>query len=118
MKISILGTKYDIRIIDKSEDTRLKESAKICDYTDKTIIIGKGYDTDLKKPLEALKKPLRHELVHAFLFKPGLASQYYWAESEEVIDWIALQMDKINQTYQEAINGLFINGSIPINLSS
>lgn len=111
MKISILGTKYDIRIIDKSEDTRLKESAKICDYTDKTIIIGKGYDTDLKKPLEALKKPLRHELVHAFLFKPGLASQYYWAESEEVID-------KINQTYQEAINGLFINGSIPINLSS
>lgn len=111
MKINILGTKYDIRIIDKSEDTRLKESAKICDYTDKTIIIGKGYDTDLKKPLEALKKPLRHELVHAFLFKPGLASQYYWAESEEVID-------KINQTYQEAINGLFINGSIPINLSS
>lgn len=111
MKISILGTKYDIRIIDKSEDTRLKEFAKICDYTDKTIIIGKGYDTDLKKPLEALKKPLRHELVHAFLFKPGLASQYYWAESEEVID-------KINQTYQEAINGLFINGSIPINLSS
>ena len=111
MKISILGTKYDIRIIDKSEDTRLKESAKICDYTDKTIIIGKGYDTDLKKPLEALKKPLRHELVHAFLFKPGLASQYYWAESEEVID-------KINQTYQEAINGLFINGSIPINHTS
>ena len=111
MKISILGTKYDIRIIDKSEDTRLKESAKICDYTDRTIIIGKGYDTDLKKPLEALKKPLRHELVHAFLFKPGLASQYYWAESEEVID-------KINQTYQEAINGLFINGSIPINHTS
>ena len=111
MKINILGTKYDIRIIDKSEDTRLKESAKICDYTDKTIIIGKGYDTDLKKPLEALKKPLRHELVHAFLFKPGLASQYYWAESEEVID-------KINQTYQEAINGLFINGSIPINHTS
>ena len=111
MKISILGTKYDIRIIDKSEDTRLKESAKICDYTDKTIIIGKGYDTDLKKPLEALKKPLRHELVHAFLFKPGLASQYYWAESEEVID-------KINQTYQETINGLFINGSIPINHTS
>lgn len=111
MKINILGTKYDIRIIDKSEDTRLKESAKICDYTDKTIIIGRGYDTDLKKPLEALKKPLRHELVHAFLFESGLASQCYWAESEEVID-------KINQTYQEAINGLFINGSIPINLSS
>lgn len=48
MKINILGTKYDIRIIDKSEDTRLEESAGICDYTDKTIIIGKGYDTDLK----------------------------------------------------------------------
>lgn len=111
MKINILGTEYDIRIIDKSEDTRLEESAGICDYTDKTIIIGKGYDTDLKKPLEALKKTIRHELVHAFLFESGLASQYYWAESEEVID-------KINQTYQEAINGLFINGSIPINLSS
>lgn len=111
MKINILGTEYDIRIIDKSEDTRLEESAGICDYTDKTIIIGKGYDTDLKKPLEALKKTIRHELVHAFLFESGLASQCYWAESEEVID-------KINQTYQEAINGLFINGSIPINLSS
>lgn len=111
MKINILGTKYDIRIIDKSEDTRLEESAGICDYTDKTIIIGKGYDTDLKKPLKALKKTIRHELVHAFLFESGLASQCYWAESEEVID-------KINQTYQEAINGLFINGSIPINLSS
>lgn len=111
MRINILGTKYDIRIIDKSEDTRLEEFAGICDCTDKTIIIGKGYDTDLKKPLEALKKTIRHELVHAFLFESGLASQCYWAESEEVID-------KINQTYQEAINGLFINGSIPINLSS
>lgn len=112
MKIKILGTEYDISIVNKTEDSRLEECAGICDCTDKTILIGTGYNTDLGKPSESVKKTIKHELVHAFLYESGLA------ENEEIIDWIALQLDKIVEAYQTIIHMMSINDGSTTNYPS
>ena len=41
------------------------------------------------------KKVLRHEIIHAFFGESGLRSQSEYAQNEELIDWIAIQIPKI-----------------------
>ena len=53
------------------------------------------------------KTVLRHEIIHAFLFESGLAGSCNvwdgsWAENEEMVDWIAMQLPKIIQACKEA----------------
>lgn len=52
------------------------------------------------------KKVLRHEIVHAFLYESGLWQNAYgskcWAKNEEMIDWMAIQIPKIQKAYKEA----------------
>ena len=52
------------------------------------------------------KKVLRHEIVHAFLYESGLWQNAYgskcWAKNEEMIDWMAIQIPKIQRAYKEA----------------
>ena len=53
------------------------------------------------------KKTLRHEIMHAFLNESGLSdssNQYggAWAKNEEMVDWIALQGEKIYNAWKEA----------------
>lgn len=52
------------------------------------------------------KYTLRHEIVHAFLNESGLMDcsfsvDHPWAKNEEMIDWIALQGEKIYRAWQE-----------------
>lgn len=47
------------------------------------------------------KKVLRHEVIHAFLGESGLRNNSYWAENEEMVDWLAIQAPKIFKTFQE-----------------
>lgn len=54
-----------------------------------------------------LKKDLRHEIIHAFLFESGLSSNTNccfgaWAEYEEMVDRIAIQFPKILKVFEEA----------------
>lgn len=55
---------------------------------------------------EVEKRVLRHEIIHAFLFESGLATDSKgataWAENEEMIDWFAIQGPKILKIWQEA----------------
>ena len=49
------------------------------------------------------KKTLRHELVHAFLYESGLFNNTNsdWAKNEEVVDWIAIQFEKMLKVFIE-----------------
>lgn len=38
---------------------------------------------------------MRHELIHAFLGESGLRSDSEWAENEEMVDYFAIQFEKI-----------------------
>lgn len=55
-----------------------------------------------KKDLQSvIKKNTRHELVHAFLWESGLDVQS-WANNEEIVDWIAIQFNKMLVAFKEA----------------
>ena len=46
------------------------------------------------------------QIVHAFLYESGLRQNAYgskcWAKNEEMIDWMAIQIPKIQRAYKEA----------------
>ena len=50
---------------------------------------------------------LKHEIIHAFLYESGLDSNSFsysgaWAVNEEMVDWLALQWEKIDYVMSEA----------------
>ena len=52
-----------------------------------------------------MKKVLRHEIVHAFMFESGLAENWEhkdYGQEETVVDWFAIQGPKIYRAWTEA----------------
>ena len=104
-KVNILGTEYTIKMDVPQEDMPLNGDGCI-DPSIKTIMImdfGEP-DGDSIKDLESYKKKtMRHEIVHAFLYESGLWSNSgnvkAWGHSEEITDWIALQVPKMLQAF-------------------
>lgn len=105
MKVNVLGVEYSI--MRENNTPRLNGIDGFCDETTKEIVV-ESYAGDEGQPgskadLEVMrKKILRHEIVHAFAFESGLAENSYWAQNEEMIDWIAMQGLKIYKAWQEA----------------
>ena len=105
MKISVLGTEYTVTLA--YDDPRIENMDGFCDETTKEIVVETYEGDDGKPGVKAkldiqLKKNIRHELVHAFLFECGLAENSPWAQNEELVDWIAIQGPKIWKAWQEA----------------
>lgn len=114
MKISILGTEYTVTIKKYDEDEVFARRS-IDGYHDgftKEIVCCdmstyKGWEHEAQKTIEAAQKEiLRHEIVHAFFHESGLADSSLnldgaWAKNEEMVDWIALQGQKIYNAWQE-----------------
>lgn len=101
MKVKILGTEYEI--ITNAEEKDYPKLSNLLGYTDFSIkqIVVRKLEQD-NESLEDLKKceksTLRHELIHAFLFESGLDNNS-WARNEEIVDWIALQFEKMLATF-------------------
>lgn len=115
MKVNILGTDYEI-IVKKYDEDKEFERRSIdgyCDFFAKQIVICdmrtyKGWELESEASAKTeQKKTLRHEIVHAFLYESGLAyssndCEYAWAMNEEMVDWFALQGEKLYKAWQEA----------------
>lgn len=103
---NILGTEYKIIMVPS-----LNERGGETDFYKKVIKISEFEDTpqlDLTEDKQGLQKHiLRHEIIHAFLFESGLDANSNgieaWANNEEMVDWIAIQMPKIASVYEEII---------------
>lgn len=115
MKINVLGTEYAILVKKYDEDEIFdRESCDgYCDNYSKEIVLcdmktQKGWEHETEKTCEvAQKQNLRHEIVHAFLNESGLrqnalALSGSWAINEEMVDWFAIQGQKIYSAWQEA----------------
>lgn len=107
--VNILGTEYTIEYRKRKNDPNLDNSDGYHDSSVNLIVIAEMQsEAKAKNDLIAYQKSvLRHEIIHAFLYQSGLdsCSSVYggaWAESEEMIDWIAIQSPKIFKAYQEA----------------
>lgn len=105
-KVSVLGTEYKIKYCSYNDDKLLEKCDGYIDWSIKEIVIETEENGELKDMKSYLKKVLRHEIVHAFLFESGLAESSCnvngWATNEEMVDWIARQGIKICDAWKEA----------------
>lgn len=104
MKVSILGTDYQISQKSALTDVLLETRAGYCDNTTKEIVVGKleperGSNVNV---VPVQKRLLRHEIIHAFLFESGLDENSDWGTDETLIDWIALQFPKLERAFKDA----------------
>ena len=102
MKVSILGTEYDILKKDTQEDEKLEDRDGYCDSSVKQIVICNLISSrDSKKDLEKVRKNIiRHEIIHAFLYESGLDVNSDWGTDETLVDWIALQFPKLEEAFK------------------
>lgn len=104
--VNILGTQWTIKEQSESENELLKGCDGYSDWTTKEIVVEREMCGTLGNMEAYIKKVLRHEIVHAFLLESGLheasSCTDAWATSEEMVDWIARQGQKIYHAWKEA----------------
>ena len=105
-KVRILGAEYTIKEQSESENELLKGCDGYCDWTTKSIVVGREMVGNLEDMEVYIRKVLRHEIVHAFFFESGLhgcsGGTESWARNETMVDWIAVQGEKIYAAWGEA----------------
>ena len=101
MKADILGTTYDI----KRKNLKDTDVDGWFDGTSKTIVIRKDNYNNVGNFEYLMKKQLRHEIIHAFLYESGLDCNFehlqQFGHEETMVDWIAIQFPKIYEVYKE-----------------
>lgn len=113
--VNILGTEYELIGRDYADDPEFdrKSWCGYCDYIAKKIVscnmkTWPGYEFKTEDEIIACEKwNKRHEIVHAFLDESGLsdsATKYggAWSKNEEMVDWFAMQGEKIYKAWQES----------------
>lgn len=101
--VNILGQPYNIFLRDIT-DARLETADGYCDSSTKEIVIR----CEIPETVNTLsnlsvyqRKVLRHEIIHAFLYESGLDANS-WGTDEEIVDWMALQFEKISKAIDTA----------------
>lgn len=104
--VHILGAKWTIKEQSVSENELLENCDGYCDWTTRELVVEREQVGSLGDMERYIRKVLRHEIVHAFLFESGLyeasCSADAWAKNEEMVDWIARQGQKIYDAWKEA----------------
>ena len=101
-KINVLGTDYKIIYnVNEDDDPYIVDCDGYIDYTTKEIYIKDMSQHGWSDTKYHENTVTRHELIHAFLYESGLNVNSDWARNEELIDWIALQIPKINKSFEE-----------------
>lgn len=106
MTVNILGTLYDVSMHLIEDDKSLTDCDGYTDTYSKIIVVKLDEDGDIHDFKRYRRKVLRHEIIHAFLYESGLsvnATSSYgaWAMNEEMVDFFAIQGEKIYKAWQE-----------------
>lgn len=99
--VNILGTEYKIIYKDSKDDSILDDKQAYTNFLTKEIVMRTNLD-ELTESEQAIrdKRTLRHEILHAYLYESGLDLESSWAREEEMIDFFAIQFEKIHKTYK------------------
>ena len=106
-KVNILGTEYQVLFRKEEDKPKLKTADGYIDQSIKEIVVGifEKDDTSIEDLVSYQKKVLRHEIMHGFLYESGLWNNSNdveaWAQSEEMVDWFAIQSPKIYKVFKE-----------------
>ena len=105
--VEILGAMWTVKTATEEEEPRLRDTDGFTDWTTRLICVSDvpdNCDCNLDDPLEYVKKVIRHEIVHAFMFESGLAESWEHQElgqEEMTVDWIAIQLPKISRAVKQ-----------------
>lgn len=102
--VNILGSEWVIRSANGANDVTFANDPSCGGYADlscKTIVLRDASERELSvihadNSDNVTEHTLRHELIHAFLYECGLSECSEWAANEEMIDWLAIQFDKLS----------------------
>lgn len=99
-KVNILGTDYEIVNQTAMENPKLIKANGLCEFWAKKIVVDKALpDPETYENLnEFNKNVLRHEIIHAYFGESGLRR---YMEDEDLVDWLATQFHKIEETFKE-----------------
>ena len=104
--VHILGSEWTIKEQSIIDNSLLENCDGYCDWTTREIVIEREQTGTLGDMKRYIRKVIRHEIIHAFLFESGLYEASCpvdaWAKNEEMIDWIARQGQKIYEAWKEA----------------
>ena len=113
-KVSVLGTTYTIekKKYDEEEAFARRNIDGYCDGMARKIVYCdmdtyKGWENEEEETKRANERQtLRHEIVHAFFNESGLMASSAqpdcgWSQFEEMIDWWAIQGQKVYRAWQE-----------------
>lgn len=103
--LNILGTDYKFEFRNESDEPKLQGKDGFCDTTVKRIVIRINYNNDLNTVEDIeyyIAKVIRHEIIHAFLYESGL-SWNSWGDNEEIVDWFAIQFEKITNAVDKIL---------------
>ena len=104
--VHILGSVWTIKEQSVSENSLLENCDGYCDWTTRELVVEREQNGTLGDMETYIRKVVRHEIVHAFLFESGLYESSSpadaWAKNEEMVDWIARQGQKIYDAWKEA----------------
>lgn len=106
--VNVLGVTYEINVVEREKDLYMKENN--CDgWCDKTshkiVAAAEDKDNELECYESYLRKIIRHEIIHAFLFESGLGENWShsgYGHDETYVDWFAIQFPKIQAAFREA----------------
>lgn len=106
LNINILGTEYTVSYKKAEDDKTLLKCNGYTDWTTKSIVVCNTAidELSLKNMPSFEEKVLRHEIIHAFLYESGLTSESDWAHNEEMVDWFAMQYNKIHKAIEDALD--------------
>ena len=112
MRVSVLGVPYTLEYKTKDKCKDLEVCDGFCDHSTKRIVVRKYTKAERNEPgtkhdLDAyMRKCMRHELTHAFLYESGLDINALgidcWPRCEELVDWMAIQGPKLYAAWQRA----------------
>lgn len=98
--INVLGTEYKLITDAKREDYPQLHlhTDGYCNYAAKEIVVTQD-DSDETAAFDYyIKGVIRHEIVHAYFYESGL---HDYADDETLVDWVALQLPKMSETFKE-----------------
>ncbi|MFA9376239.1 MAG: hypothetical protein ACERKZ_05720 [Lachnotalea sp.] len=104
MKVSILGTEYEIKRTSEEEYPKLKklEANGLAELYSKQLIINDDVDDGSESCFEKIElfknKVTRHEIIHAFLYESGAIN---YCNDEKLVDLLAVQIPKMIKVFKE-----------------
>lgn len=110
-EVMILGVNYAVHLdVDPKSDSGLDGLFGYTSMLGKKIVVGdvakmpgwRDESASIRKKQKHCS--IRHEVIHAYLMESGLwgssMKANHWATNEEMIDWFAIQMPRICETFR------------------